>query len=47
MELQEYQQLQAERGTLDSLLKRLPSSRLIERIGLESSQDRCGAGKLP
>lgn len=36
MNLQEYRQLQAERGALDRLLADLPTERVIERIGLEA-----------
>jgi len=35
MNLQEYRQLQAERGALENLLAGLPAERAIERIGLE------------
>ena len=35
MNIQEYRQLQAERATLENLLKQLPASSVIERKGLE------------
>ncbi len=35
MNIQEYRQLQAERATLENLLKQLPASSVIERRGLE------------
>ena len=35
MNVQEYRQLQAERATLENLLKQLPASSVIERKGLE------------
>ena len=31
-----YQQLQAERGTIEKLLAELPAAHVIERIGLEA-----------
>jgi hypothetical protein len=36
MDSREYRQLQAERGTLDAMLAKIPAEREIERIGLEA-----------
>ena len=43
MNLQQYRQLQAERGTLEKLLADLPADRVIERIGLEARKQEINA----